>query len=118
MVLDAAQRDTVAHFWSDLLALPLLDRDYPATGPIAPGAPGLAFQQCRPPESGRNRFHIDLAVDDLEEATDRVVAAGGSLVREVLDGDHPYRVMLDPEGNEFCLSKGLAGPEDPMSPSE
>ena len=41
----------------------------------------------------------------MEAASRRVVELGGQVVGDVDDEGHGWRVMLDPEGNEFCLLK-------------
>ena len=43
-------------------------------------------------------------VDDLAGERDRLVGIGATVVGHVVDDeDGPFQVMLDPEGNEFCL---------------
>ena len=42
-----------------------------------------------------------------------MTALGASVFRFVEEGDSFWTVMLDPEGNEFCV---LRGPEDEWSP--
>ena len=53
---------------------------------------------------GKARIHIDVLVDDIEPAVERVIALGGddSGAREQLPRGR-IAVMRDPEGNEFCL---------------
>jgi predicted enzyme related to lactoylglutathione lyase len=48
---------------------------------------------------------LDLAVDDVDTATTRVGALGGRRVaaHDVSEHGFHWRVMADPEGNEFCL---------------
>ena len=38
----------------------------------------LGFQRVPEPKSVKNRVHLDIRVDDLQEATDAVLALGGS----------------------------------------
>ncbi|GGD26297.1 VOC family protein [Nocardioides daphniae] len=79
--------------------------------------PRVFFQQVPEEKSVKNRVHLDLRVapglsgDDRaaahEEAAERLVAAGATVVRRVPPsqemGDGSFIVMADPEGNEFCL---------------
>jgi predicted enzyme related to lactoylglutathione lyase len=65
----------------------------------------LQFQRVMDATLPRNRLHLDLVVDDVDRATVRVEQLGGS---RMPDGDfeeagYRWRVMADPEGNEFCL---------------
>lgn len=46
-----------------------------------------------------NRVHLDIAVDDVSATVERVIALGGSVQRR----EAGYTVMVDPEGNQFCL---------------
>lgn len=67
--------------------------------------PKLRFQRVAEPKAVKDRVHLDLRVDDIEEAAQRVIALGATRVQH--DDFHEYdvvfRVMCDPEGNEFCL---------------
>jgi hypothetical protein len=47
-------------------------------------------------EAGVKRFHLDLQVDDLDEATGSVCAIGAS--------QPDWRVLLDPVSQPLCLS--------------
>jgi catechol-2,3-dioxygenase len=72
----------------------------------------LAFQQVvghQPPtwpEGERpQQFHIDVTVDDVEEAEPKVLALGATR-HEVQPGEaegDAFRVYLDPAGHPFCL---------------
>jgi predicted enzyme related to lactoylglutathione lyase len=53
---------------------------------------------------GSDRLHLDIEVDDIDAERDRLVAAGASVVADLRTDAHGrFQVMLDPEGNEFCL---------------
>jgi hypothetical protein len=60
--------------------------------------PGLAFVRTDEPKQTKNRLHIDLWNLDAEAERDRLIALGATVQRWDTD-----RVMLDPEGNEFCV---------------
>jgi predicted enzyme related to lactoylglutathione lyase len=75
---------------------------------LSPTEDGLTvgFQRVAEDKAGKNRLHLDLVVDDLDEATAEVTALGGrwlepGQVRE-LEG-FQWRCMADPEGNEFDI---------------
>ncbi len=59
-----------------------------------------------PNEHGSKQFHLDLAVDDLDAAAQEVVGLGGTLPDEQ-PGD-TWRVVLDPSGHPFCLTRAEA----------
>ena len=56
-----------------------------------------------PDEAGVKRFHLDLQVDDLDEATESLCAIGATQP-DFQPGAGRWRVLLDPDGQPFCLS--------------
>jgi len=53
----------------------------------------------------KNRLHLDLAPmagEDHEAAVQRIVDLGATRA-DVGQGDVPWVVLADPEGNEFCV---------------
>ncbi|MEV6191888.1 VOC family protein [Streptomyces sp. NPDC051920] len=55
------------------------------------------------PSSHKNRLHLDLAGGpDWEAEVARLVALGARPV-DIGQGDVPWDVLADPEGNEFCV---------------
>jgi hypothetical protein len=58
-----------------------------------------------PPKTGRNRLHLEIAPpDDGEPRAEvaRLVSLGASRVASG-PGDGSRVLMVDPDGNEFCL---------------
>ncbi len=109
VTLDTADAEASAAFWSGLLGWDVAhsERDYAMlTGPdhalgfgrvegyVAPGWPN---------ENGSKQFHFDLAVADLDEAEKAAVELGAT-VAEPQPGE-TWRVLLDPSGHPFCLTK-------------
>ncbi len=102
ITVDAVDPERLAAFWAGLLGLTVSHR----VGPYAflsrgAGLPGMGFQRVDESKTIKNRLHLDIAADDLDAATARVVALGGSRAPGYADGG--FLVMTDPEGNEFCL---------------
>ena len=94
---------TLAAFWAAALGS---DVDEDSTSerawvePAGWGGPSLWFQQVPEAKVAKNRQHFDLrAMGPLADEQDRLVALGARTVRE----DVTLVVMLDPEGNEFCI---------------
>jgi predicted enzyme related to lactoylglutathione lyase len=116
--VDSQDPERITPFWCDLLGVKVQstreDGRYVVLEP-APSLPGsmmLVFQRVPEPKMGKNRVHMDVLVDDLEEGTERVQALGGlwsepETTLEV-DGFH-WRVMADPDGNEFCIMTAPTG---------
>lgn len=107
LVIDTVDPARIAPFWRALLGVEergWFGDDYlmlKADG----GAPPVAFQRVPEAKSVKNRLHVDLEVDDLDDAFAKIVALGGSAVSDILEmpGGYRWRVMADPEGNEFCI---------------
>ena len=124
--VDAQDPAALAAFWAFALGYvpePGENGDPDAASIIDPAGAGPAIALLRVPESktSKNRFHIDIRVaggppwDSGERAeairtmVDRLVGRGATTVREEWYGHERGRVlghvvMLDPEGNEFCVA--------------
>ena len=76
--------------------------------PTATGGPWLSFQRVGETKTTKNRLHIDLVVDDLHVASSRIMELGGrpGSADDLEEYGYRWRVMHDPEGNEFCLILG------------
>jgi predicted enzyme related to lactoylglutathione lyase len=105
IVLDCADPERLAAFWAELAGVGIKSRwrQYVMLEAAVSGAPAMAFQRVGEPKTGKNRAHVDFTVEDLEAATDRAVALGGSVLDETTEDGVTVRVMADPEGNEFCF---------------
>ena len=118
---DADDPQRIAAFWARALRyVPEPGFEGPDNASIVdPDGRGPAIGFLKVPEgkTAKNRMHIDIRVageppwDPLErerlvrERVAELVAAGATLVREELyDGELGHVVMLDPEGNEFCVA--------------
>ena len=119
---DAADPWRLAAFWA--LALGYIDEpgyDDPEGASIVDPAglgPAIGFLKVPEPKTAKNRMHIDIRVAgeppwDMAERellirakVTELVAAGATFQREEsYDGAHlGHVVMLDPEGNEFCVA--------------
>ena len=68
-------------------------------------SPKLRFQRVPETKTVKDRIHLDLRVDDIDEVCARVIALGAERAPgdDFKEFDGVFRVMLDPEGNEFCL---------------
>lgn len=75
-----------------------------------PEVPIMRFQRVPEPKLTKNRLHLDLSVEDLDEACARVEALGGRRIPEqaLTENGYIWTVMQDPEGNEFCVGKSPA----------
>lgn len=63
--------------------------------------PRLWFQRVPEAKQLKNRVHLDLRADDLDNEVTRLTALGATVLNGQPVAD--LVVMRDPEGNEFCL---------------
>lgn len=118
---DAADPHRLAAFWVRALGyIPEPGQDNPdGASIIDPDGklPAIDFSRVPEPKTAKNRVHIDLEVAGappwdmaareplLRAKVDELVAAAATRVREEFNGeDLSHIVMLDPEGNEFCVA--------------
>ena len=121
VVVDCRHPASLARFWAAVLdgyAVAPYDEAEPArlraagidspeddptvlVEPQREGEPRLFFQLVPEARTVKNRLHLDLRCTDVDGEIARSEDLGGR-VRETYD-DHV--VLLDPEGNEFCLQR-------------
>jgi hypothetical protein len=118
---DAVDPQRIASFWIE--ALGYIDEpgynEVDGASIIDPDGKGPAISFLKVPElkTAKNRMHIDVRVAgeppwDMAERdqlirtkVSELIAAGAATVRVDSEGVHiDHVVMLDPEGNEFCVA--------------
>ena len=105
--LDCADIDVTTAFWTWLLGVDVIADGGTARSLGHEGSPAvMALQQVSEARVGKNRLHLDLVTDQLEEVVTEIEQHGGSQLAgpSEIPGGRWY-VMADPEGNEFCLIK-------------
>ena len=85
------------------MAVVEVGEDYAELARLGEDAPNLLFLQVPEAKAGKNRLHLDLVVSDVKSAVDSALDLGARPAEGELAGPFPWTVMLDPEGNEFCL---------------
>lgn len=112
VTLNSPDPQKLGRFYQRLLGW-TLHADEPGWVTLAPSKEAgynLAFQREElyerpvwPAEAGKPQMsiHLDLEVDDLDEAVAHAVEAGAELAAYQPQKD--VRVMLDPDGHPFCL---------------
>ena len=108
--VDCRDPRLLADFWSEVLGYRLEEADEQGASIVpAEGASGWAMLFFVVPEgkSVKNRLHLDLSPPETMAAeVERLVAAGATVQGRVDEGGSFWTVMLDPEGNEFCVLRG------------
>ncbi|TDO50145.1 hypothetical protein EV643_105376 [Kribbella sp. VKM Ac-2527] len=118
---DAADPQLLAAFWAQALGYvsePGYEDDDGASIVDPDGVgPAIGFLRVPEPKTSKNRMHVDIRVAgkppwDMAEREQLIrakvaelVVARATVVREEMYGeDFGHVVMLDPEGNEFCVA--------------
>lgn len=111
VTVDAAEPRPLARWWAEVLGwVTTIDEDDEQEIRPAPDTtPGIMFVRVAEEKAGKNRLHLDLRPDDHDTELARVLALGATRA-DIAQGDVPWAVLHDPEGNEFCL---LGGPSRP-----
>lgn len=106
-VVNAVAPSALARFWAFVLGGEVRDReDGWAVLRGARGLPRLSFQPTAQAKHAPNRIHLDVLVQDIDEAVRAAAERGAVPVGEaVTDEQGSFQVLRDPEGNEFCLVK-------------
>ena len=112
MVIDAQDTARLASFWAATLGWEI-GIDEPGEVAVWPGGfeypePGalpLVFVPVPEPKVAKNRIHLDLATQSTAHQEDLVrrVRELGAVPADIGQGDEPWVVLADPEGNEFCV---------------
>jgi hypothetical protein len=107
VVVDALDPVALGEWWATALGWIVVDGD-PEEFEIRPApdeVPGLLFARVPEPKSSKNRVHLDLtsqSLDDQAAIVERLSAAGATRA-DIGQGEQTWVVMRDPEGNEFCV---------------
>jgi Glyoxalase-like domain len=110
LTVDCADAVAVARFWAAALGS---DVDEDSTSErayveaAAWGGPNIWFRGGRGAKRAANRVHLDLRpLTSMDEEVERLVGLGATVVERFDD----ITVMVDPEGNEFCVEPGPGDP--------
>ncbi|MFE2754705.1 VOC family protein [Actinosynnema sp. NPDC059335] len=105
VVVDSADPAGLARFYATLLGGPVTREDEHAVDVALADGLDLVFVPVPDPKVVKNRVHLDLASaspEDQAAIVARAVELGAKPV-DIGQGDVPWVVLADPEGNEFCV---------------
>jgi hypothetical protein len=118
LAIDCADPHGLARFWCSVLGYDVQDEEdglvtigSPAVpeGKNRPGPvpPTLTFARVPEGKTIKNRLHIDLNPTDREQGDEvhRLLDLGARHA-DVGQDDEDWVVLVDPEGNEFCVLAG------------
>jgi predicted enzyme related to lactoylglutathione lyase len=112
LVVDAAEPARLARFWAAALGWEV-GSDEDDEVDVCPGgynypdpaALPLVFVPVPEPKTVKNRVHLDLATESAAHQAAQVerLLGLGAVRAGIGQGDMPWQVLADPEGNEFCV---------------
>jgi len=114
LTIDSVDPSALASFWAPALDWEVTEDDPDEavvqsvpTGFSMPrvGEVPLVFVPVAEPKTAKNRIHLDLVSTSLKhqaDLVDKVLSLGATHV-DIGQGDVPWVVLADPEGNEFCV---------------
>ncbi|MDO5501635.1 MAG: VOC family protein [Actinomycetia bacterium] len=122
--IDCADPAMLSQFWAAALGYSVLeerddlveigpgggtDEGYLAALRSGPVAPSLVFVRVPEPKSGKNRLHFDISpIDDDQDGEVSRLESLGARATDLAPAGASWVVMIDPEGNEFCVVRSLA----------
>jgi hypothetical protein len=107
VVVDCADPRAMARFWDQAMDWTLheVTDDHALLRSAKGVGPYLELLRTTEAKTVRNRVHLDLRPyrgDDHAAEVDRLRALGANDI-DIGQGDVPWTVLTDPEGNEFCV---------------
>ncbi|MFF0729549.1 VOC family protein [Streptomyces sp. NPDC004134] len=119
LVIDTADPERLAVFWSEVLGYVELGREDDGTIEIGPPdagfggpQPTLVLSANSDPRRGKLPLHIDVNATDRDQDAEleRLLALGARRVDIGQTGEESWYPLADPEGNEFCLLRSRVRP--------
>jgi len=107
VTVDCADARSLAQFWASALGWEVTYEadDGAVLADPGGGDPKLFLQAVPEPKSGKNRVHVDLVADDFDAHLERLRSLGATVLSTDRTPDgKPSAVLVDPQGNEFCLA--------------
>lgn len=118
LVLACRDPELLARFWCDVLDFVVLDREDDGSIEIGPSAgfgglqPTIILSPTERPEPAKPRLHIDVNPTDRDQDAEleRLLSLGARPADIGQTGQESWHVLMDPEGNEFCLLRRRLDP--------
>lgn len=123
-VFDSPEPRVLAAFYAEVLGMQVNEdhADWVVIG-LGPGDRHLAFQRAAnwvppswPDPEHPQQLHLDIRVDNVDEAERAVVALGARGIPA--ERETGFRVFVDPAGHPFCLVFGRKHAEPSRSRAE
>ncbi len=104
VIIDSIDPRALGTWWAQALGWVVVDDD-PQEFEIRPTPdtlPGLLFGAAAHRKTQKNRLHLDFRPVDQGAEVARLVELGATHA-DIGQGEVPWVVLADPEGNEFCV---------------
>ena len=98
---DCADPPTLARWWHALLG-GVTQQDEDGDVRLDCGPVRLLFVRVPEAKMVKNRLHLDLRTSHYDAAIERAISLGAVPADDIYAGER-WRVLRDPEGNEFCI---------------
>ena len=110
VVMAARDPITLGRWWAEMLGWVIVNDTWEEfeIRPSADRLPGIIFEPVTEPKKEQNRLHLDFRPDNQQAEVDKFLRAGARHA-DVGQGDVPWVVLADPEGNEFCVLSARGG---------
>jgi hypothetical protein len=110
VTIDCPDPALLAEFYKNALGWDIVYSDENAAYLSGGGSMRLGFQRAPaftapvwPGQESPQQMHLDIAVSNLDDAENKLLALGARRASEQPGGDD-WRVMLDPVGHPFCIT--------------
>ena len=105
VVIDCNYLEDMTSFWESITGYDVASKDDGHARLVDPAgrAPALYLQRVPELRTTKNRLHLDLEAADLAAAVADAQALGARRLRSFSEPGDRWVVLVDPEGNEFCL---------------
>jgi glyoxalase superfamily protein len=115
LIIDAVEPARLARFWAAALGWEIAVEDdgvidvwpdeYRYPDPVALPLVFLPVPEAKTVKTVKNRIHLDLATESAAHQAAEVerLLGLGATPADIGQGDVPWVVLADPEGNEFCV---------------
>jgi len=107
-IVNARDPEALGRWWCDALEWVVVDEG-PGEFEIRESAdrvPGLLFVAVDELQAPKSRLHLDFRPDDQAAEVARLERLG-AVRADVGQGEQSWVVLVDPEGNEFCVLRSL-----------
>lgn len=104
-VINVADLDRAKRFWTAALGYVVRNSDSTFAVLTDPKRrwSNVSLQLSPTPKQGRNRVHLDLYATDQRGEVARLQGLGAQQIAWEYPPDADFVVMIDPDGNEFCV---------------